>query len=245
MVQIHKYIFTLFFSISIFNVVSQSTLKKNQKYYKTSEVVDPDFGIYVYNKLVFIIGGDSIRYTKEGYNAQGWQEDYYESGKLLHKGFYVDGTIKIFKNYYENGQVERNFISTDPRRSKMEIFYEDGKPRSTTAYFDGNPQNQYDFYRNGNPEYIEESDKNIEFLYKRNSFFENGNPESIFELLDKKSKKYIKKEFFENGKLKEEGTMLFRKELRDYQKDGTWNYYNEVGKLLKTENYYKGELLNN
>ncbi len=212
------------------------------KRFTPQEVVDPDYGIIIYNKLVNIIGGDSIRYTKDGYNVQGWQEDFYVSGKTLHKGFYVDGFIKIFKNYYENGQIERSFVSTDPRRSKMDIYYEDGKVRSNIAYFDGNPQNQYDFFRNGSPEYIEENDKNIEFLFKRNSFFENGSPESIFELVDKKTKKYIKKEFYENGRVKEEGSMIFRKDLGDYQKDGVWNYYDDKGKLLKTENYYKGEI---
>ena len=212
------------------------------KRFTPQEVVDPDYGIIIYNKLVNIIGGDSIRYTKDGYNVQGWQEDFYVSGKTLHKGFYVDGFIKIFKNYYENGQIERSFVSTDPRRSKMDIYYEDGKVRSNIAYFEGNPQNQYDFFRNGSPEYIEENDKNIEFLFKRNSFFENGSPESIFELVDKKTKKYIKKEFYENGRVKEEGSMIFRKDLGDYQKDGVWNYYDDKGKLLKTENYYKGEI---
>lgn len=211
------------------------------KRYTPQEVTDPDYGIICYNKMVTSIGGDSIRYTKDGYNAQGWQEDYYKSGKLLHKGFYVDGAIKIFKNYYENGQIERNFVNTDPKRCKLEVFYEDGKPRSVINYFDGNAQNQYDYYKNGSPEYIEENDKDIEFLYKRNSYFENGLPASMFELVDKKSKKYIKKEFYENGRVKEEGGMLFRKDLGDYQKEGVWTYYDEKGNKLKTESYHNGE----
>jgi antitoxin component YwqK of YwqJK toxin-antitoxin module len=214
------------------------------KRYTPQEIIDPDYGIIRYNKLVPMMGGDSIKYTKDGYNAQNWQEDYYVSGKLLHKGFYLDGTIKIFKNYYENGQIERSFSSSDLRRGKMEIFYEDGKLRSTINYYDGNPQNQYDYFKNGSPEYIEENDKNIEFLYKRNSFYENGLPASIFELVDKKTKKYIKKEFYENGRIKEEGGMLFRKDLGDYQKEGSWSYFDEKGNVIKTENYHNGEKLN-
>lgn len=214
------------------------------KRYTPAEVTDLDYGIVIYNKLVHDIGGDSLRYTKDGYNAQGWQEDYYVSGKILHKGYYVDGFIKIFKNFYENGQVERTYTSSDPRRSKMEIFYEDGKVRSNIDYFEGNTQNQHDFFRNGAPEYVEENDKDIEFLYKRNSYFENGNPSSMFELVDKKSKKYIKKEFYENGRLKEEGTMYLRKEMGDYQKEDVWTYYDEKGNVTKTEKFHKGELLN-
>ena len=92
------------------------------KRYTPAEIIDPDYGIIRYNKLVPMMGGDSLRYTKDGYNAQGWQEDFYVSGKLLHKGFYADGFIKVFKNYYENGQVERSFSSTDLKHAKLEIF---------------------------------------------------------------------------------------------------------------------------
>lgn len=239
-----RQILFIIFLISFYNGIGQKYANQvpQVKRYTPQEITDPDYGIIIYNKMCAIIGGDSLRYTKDGYNVQGWVEDFYVSGKTLHKGFYVDGFIKIFKNYYENGQIERNFISSDPRRSKLDIFYEDGKTKSNIVYFDGNPQNQYDFFKNGNPEYVEENDKDIEYLYKRNSFFENGTPESIFELLDKKTKKYIKKEFFENGKLKEEGTMIFRKDLKDYQKDGAWNYFDITGKNIKTENYYKGEM---
>ena len=212
------------------------------KRYTPSEVLDPDYGIVIFNKMVLDIGGDSLRYTKDGYNAQGWQEDYYVSGKILHKGYYVDGSIKVFKNYYESGQVERNYTSTDPRRSKMELYYEDGKVRSNIQYFEGNTQNQYDFFRNGSPEFVEENDKDVEFLYKRNSYFENGNLSSLFELIDKKSKKYVKKEFYENGRIKEEGNMFLRKEMGDYQKEDKWTYYDEKGNVTKTEKYHKGQL---
>ena len=236
---------TYFFLLSTISFFGYSQTFSSQvpqlKRYTPEEIIDADYGIIRFNKLVPMMGGDSIRYTKDGYNAQGWQEDYYVSGKLLHKGFYADGFIKVFKNYYENGQIERTFSSTDLKHAKLEIFYDDGKVKSSINYYDGNPQNQYDFFRNGSPEYVEENDKNIEFLYKRNSYFENGLPESMFELIDKKTKKYIKKEFYENGRVKEEGTMLFRKDLGDYLKDGSWTYYDEKGNATKTENYHNGE----
>jgi antitoxin component YwqK of YwqJK toxin-antitoxin module len=238
--------YRLIYFISIFLAssagFSQSFSKQvpQLKRYTPAEVIDPDYGIIIYNDLVPMMGGDSLRYTKDGYNAQNWQEDYYVSGKLLHKGFYTDGAIKIFKNYYENGQIERSFSATDLKHCKMEIFYDDGKIRSTINYYEGSAQNQYDFFKNGAPEYVEENDKNIEFLYKRNSYYENGLPASMFELVDKKTKKYIKKEFYTNGRVKEEGSMLFRKDLGDYQKEGVWTYFDEKGNTTKTENYHNG-----
>jgi len=215
------------------------------KRYDPKEVIDPDYGIIIYNRMVGPLGGDSVRFNKSGYNLQGWQEDYYESGKLLHKGYYVDGLIKIFKNFYENGQVERNFTNTDPKRSYLDVYYPDGKARSQITFYDGNTYKQYDFFPNGNPEYVEENDKDMEYLYKRNSYYENGLPASIFEITDKKAKKYIKKEYYENGKVKEEGPMRFRKEMRDYQKDGDWTYYNDKGEVIKKEKYENGELVSN
>ncbi len=238
-----KHIYTILVVITTIYGYAQSFSSQvpQVKKYTPEEIIDPDYGIIRYNKLVPMIGGDSMRYTKDGYNAQGWQEDFYVSGKLLHKGFYADGYIKVFKNYYENGQVERMFSSTDLKHAKMEIFYDDGKIRSTINYYEGNPQNQYDFFRNGSPEYVEENDKNIEFLFKRNSYYENGLPASLFELVDKKTKKYMKKEFYENGRVREEGPMIFRKDLGDYQKEGAWSYYDEKGSLIKSENYHNGE----
>lgn len=237
---------SIFFIAALFIFMSGLTAQKFSdqvpqiKRYTPAEIIDPDYGIIRYNKLVPSIGGDSIRYTKDGYNAQGWQEDFYVSGKLLHKGFYADGQIKIFRNFYENGQVERSYSSTDNRHSKVEIFYDDGKPRSTIQYYDGNPQNEYDYFRNGNPEYIEENDKDMEFLYKRNSFTESGIPISSFELVDKKTKKYAKKEYYENGRIKEEGPMYFHKDLGDYLKEGVWTFYDEKGNVIKTEKYHNG-----
>ena len=235
------FIMTLVISNVIFSQTFSNQPLATSKRYVANEIIDIDYGIMMYNKLVPMMSGDSVRYTKEGVKAQNYQEDYYVSGKLLHKGFYADGAIKVFKNYYENGQLERSFSSTDVKRGKLEIFYENGIVKSTIDYFLGNPQNQYDFFKNGTPEYIEENDKNIEYLYKRNSFFESGLPSSIFELVDKKSKTYIKKEYYENGRLKEEGTMIFRKDLGDYQKEGNWTYYNEIGAIIKTEKFLKGE----
>lgn len=243
---LYNIFFTVCFTFIFFSVKAQrySDQIPQLKRYTAQEAVDPDFGIIMYNNMIGPLGGDSIRYNKGGYNLQGWQEDFYVSGKLLHKGFYADGLIKVFKNYYENGQVERNFTSSDPKRSSLDVYYPDGKVKSKINYYEGSAQKQYDFYANGNPEYVEENDKDMEFLYKRNSYFENGQPSSLFELIDKKSKKYLKKEFYDSGKIKEEGTMKFRKEMRDYQKDGEWLYYDENGKVVKKEKYQNGELIN-
>lgn len=56
----------LFLLIHIY-FFSQNVIKPKELYKPTQqEVVDPDYGITIYNKLVPCMGGDSIRYNKVG-----------------------------------------------------------------------------------------------------------------------------------------------------------------------------------
>lgn len=212
------------------------------KRYKSADVVDSAYGITLFDKMAPSIGGDSVRYDKKGYSAQGWMEDYYVSGKLLHKGFYVDGELRAFKNYYENDQIERAFRMVDFKHSEVIVYFPDGKLKSQVHYYSKAVQKEIDYFHNGNVDMIEESYGDNDYLIKRNSFYENGYAQTIFELIDKKKKTYMHKEFYENSKLKEEGTLKFYKDKNDYLKEGEWKTYNEQGELKKTEQYQQGEL---
>ncbi len=212
--------------------------------YSAAKVVDPVYGITMYEKLNAKIGGDSVRHDRKGYACQEWVQDIYESGKILHRGYYEDGQLKIYKNYYENGTVERSFKQLDFKRCNMQLFYPDGKLKSEITYYDGSPQIWTDYYPNGQIEYYEENTKDMECLVARKSYAENGKPQEIFELLDPKKKKYNKKEYDENGKLKAEGTMKYNASLIDYQRDGIWTIYDEKGNTTK-EKWVKGEQVKN
>ena len=212
------------------------------KKYEFKDVYDSLYGIVKYNGLVFSIGGDSIRYDHKGHNAQGWIEDFYTNGNILHKGYYVDGQLRVFKNYFETGEIERNFRLTDGKRSEMTIFYRDGKTKSLVEYYGDVVTKQVDYYANGLKEYEEESDKNGEILWKKISYFSDGFIENSLEVIDKKKKKFIQKEYYAGGKIKLDGEMHFDLATYDYVKEGVWNYYDESGKVVKTERYHKGEL---
>ena len=208
--------------------------------YSAAKVVDPVYGITMYEKLNAKTGGDSVRHDRKGYAVQEWVTDIYESGKVLHKGYYEDGQLKIYKNYYENGTVERSFKQIDFKRCNMQIFYPDGKLKSEITYYDGAPQIWTDYYQNGQIEYYEENTKDMKLLVTRKSYAEDGKPQEIFELADPKKQKYTQKEYYENGKLKAEGTVNFNKSVLDYQKNGNWTVYDEKGKATK-EKWVKGE----
>jgi antitoxin component YwqK of YwqJK toxin-antitoxin module len=214
-----------------------------QTKYNAAKVVDPDYGITMYEKLNFQTGGDSVRNDKKGYASQGWIEDIYESGKLLHKGYYEDGHLKIYKNYYENGNLERAFKILDFKRCNLQLFYADGKLKSDITYYEGAAQIWTDYYQNGQIEYTEENTKSMEYLIKRNSYAQDGKPQDLFELVDPKKKVYSKKEYYENGSIKSEGAMKYNKAVADYQKDGVWKNYDEKGKITE-EKYVNGELVN-
>jgi len=209
--------------------------------YKASKVVDPVYGITMYEKLNPKTGGDSVRNDRKGYACQEWVQDIYESGKVLHRGYYEDGQLKIYKNFFENGNVERSFKSVDFKRSNMQVFFPSGKLKSEITYYDGSPQIWTDYYANGQIEYTEESSKKMDYLVYRKSYAEDGKPQEIFEVTDPKKKKYSKKEYYENGKIKAEGPMKYNASFIDYQKDGIWNIYDENGNLIDKEQWVRGE----
>jgi antitoxin component YwqK of YwqJK toxin-antitoxin module len=208
--------------------------------YNAAKVIDPVYGIKMYEKLNFAIGGDSVRNDKKGYACQGWISDTYESGGVIHKGYYEDGHLTAYKNFYENGTVERSFKMVDFKRSNMQLFFPDGKLKSNVTYYEGNPQIWIDYYNNGQIEYSEESAKSMEYLISRKSYAEDGKPQEIFEMTDPKKKLYFKKEYYENGNIKEEGQLRFNPAAIDYQKIGTWKVYDESGKVSE-ENWVNGE----
>jgi antitoxin component YwqK of YwqJK toxin-antitoxin module len=211
--------------------------------YKASQVTDPERGIALYDRMNIAIG-DSSRHNPKGYAASDWIEDYYESGQLLHKGFYIEGKLKVYKNYWENGKLERNFRFIDFTKSQMTIYYKDGQMRSDIIYKEGAAQKTNEFYPTGKPDFEEEYDKNIEYLMFRKSYYENGNPSSILELKNPKKKLYYQTDYFENGKPKEEGGLVLIPGTEDYRKDGSWKVYDETGKLTAEEEYAKGSLSN-
>jgi antitoxin component YwqK of YwqJK toxin-antitoxin module len=209
--------------------------------YDPAKVIDPEYGIIMYEKLNFAIGGDSVRNDKRGYAASGWISDLYKSGSLIHKGFYEEGHLKVYKNFYENGNVERSFKVIDFKKSNHQIFYPDGKMKADITYYEGAILMETDYYPNGQIEYIEENHKSMEYLIQRKSYTQDGKPQELFEMIDPKKKIYSKKEYYENGNIKSEGTMKFNVAVTDYQKDGAWKNYDESGKLISSEVWQNGE----
>ncbi len=204
--------------------------------YDPAAVIDSTFGITLYDGLCTALGGDSVRFVGKGYKANDWIEDFYTTGKMIHKGLYQMGQLKAFQNFYPNGIMERSFKMKDMKRGEMIQYYDDAKVRSEVDYYEGIVQKQTDYYRSGVISYAEESDKKAEMLIKKNSYRENGQVFISFELTDKKKKLYYHKQFNKEGGLWHEGPMVFYQ--GDYVKEGEWKYYDKQGKVTKTAKFH-------
>lgn len=236
---LHIFCFFILFSASAQNDLTNKSL--DNKTYLPADVIDVKYGIVKYENLNMLLGGDTVR-NKNGYAANGFIQDYYTSGRLLHKGFYLEGQLKIYKNYYPNGQVERNFRMVDLKKGKMDVFYESGSQKSSIFYIDGEVQKWKDFYPNGKLEYIEIYDKSISYYVEKINYYENEIAESTLLLENKKKMLYTQTYFYENGQVKEIGEMKYDKSMFDYLRVGTWKYFDVAGSTKKEVKYVNGEV---
>jgi antitoxin component YwqK of YwqJK toxin-antitoxin module len=226
----------LFLSLLFAAQISQA-----QNKYKASDIIDERYGITMYNNLIRMAGGDSVR-NCDGSPCHGYVSDFYLDNKLMHKGYYVDGMIRIFKNFWKNGKVERKFTILDDHKAKLKVFYESGAAKSEVYYMDGDVREWRDYYENGNIEFEEKYVKAHDHIEYRRFFYDSGEESNIIEFEKKGKKLYRQTLSYPNGKVKEEGSLVYSDTSFDYMKIGDWKRYDETGKLLKTVSYVMGTI---
>jgi len=228
------FVFFIFLNINVFGQYTDKEIDK-------AEDTIPSITEYeIYNK---ILGGDSIRLCN-GYPCKGWIKDTYPNQSLRHRGFYVDGRLEsVYKNYYENGQLEREFTLKNYKNSSMNIFYPDGKKLSEIEYVFSDPISWTDYYPSGQIEYTEAYHSSGDYILSRIFYYQNGQIQSSFKLLIKKKNLFEKIDYYPNGTIKEKGMMVYNKSIGDYQQTGKWSYYKENGELSYEENYYKNKII--
>ncbi len=200
-----------------------------------STIVDEEYGIDFFDKYNTVLGGDSSRTNKYGQALEGWGTDYYNNLSLLHKGYYINGKLRVYKNYYPDGKVEREFKYTGTNKCMLKKYFPNGELKTTVVYTDGEVSKWEDFFSNGNIAYKEVYDASKGYIISRLSYTENGTPELIMTLKSKKEKTYSYSSYFENGIKEQEGEMQYNSSINDYVKSGTWQIYNEKGEVLVIE----------
>jgi antitoxin component YwqK of YwqJK toxin-antitoxin module len=208
------------------------------------QVYDTIYGIQLYDKFNPITEGDSIRKYTDGHLCNGMIEDHYPEGGMLHKGFYTDGQLTEYTNYYPNGEVERTFKAVSDRKTELKKYYQNKVLKSDVLYYQGNSTLWQDYYDNGKLSYLEEYDKDHERLLRRCSYFKDGTAQSIFVPLSQSGNiiRYSLKEYFPNGQLQEESESIYNKDSFDFVKDGDDKQYDEKGNLVGEYEYVGGML---
>lgn len=209
------------------------------KRYFEKDIIDSLQGINMYKRLVAATGGDSIKYNGQGYNLQGWSEDFYMSGKLLHRGYYLNGQLITYKNFFENGQCERVLMNPDPLHCNETIYFNNGNTRRETNYYNGLPQKRSDYFENGQQKYSEEYEKQMRYLIRSKTWYASGGVETSLELSDPKTLEFDKKTYYNNGQIKEQGSLLFSESTKEYVKIGAWTSYDVDGKNKQVQKHPK------
>lgn len=207
-----------------------------EKRYKASEVRDSSGQILIYNCYMELLG-DSLRNNAKGLPIEGWKEDYYEGAKILHKGYYKAGKLSMFKNFYENGKVERVFARIDSLNTNLEVFYENGNQREQINYVQKEIKRHSEFFENGLLKQSEEYNPKNSQLLKRKLWFSNGTLNEELSLTDPKSMKYQHRIYHNNGKLAESGWSYLRDGSPEIIRSGTWNILDSTGTKKKSKVY--------
>lgn len=239
-----KFLFSLFFVVSLLITgFSQQDLEKqiDKEPVFTEDFVDEIYGITYYEPLNLALNGDSVRMNR-GYAVNGWIEDFYTNGKMIHRGYYIEGQLKIYKNFYPNGALEREFTNIDNFRSKLTVYYDNGTVKSQVKYMESSPKLWIDYHPNGKMEYYEEYHKGLMYHIAKRTYFDDETPSSLMELTHKKKLTYSLNEFYKGGANKLKGELIYNKDNYDYQRIGNWIYYNIDGSQDKVEKYVDGQV---
>ncbi len=217
--------------------------KEEKTKYDPGKVIDSIYGVEMYRPLNKKLEGDSVRDCGD-YACDSWVKDYYNNGNLLHKGYYVEGQLKLYKNYYPDGTLEREFKPKTTVKSILKKYYPNGQLKSEAIFLGKVSKEWTDYYRNGQVKYHEKYDKGINYYLKKESYQKDGTPQEIFRITDENDLRFVQKEFHKNGKKKVEGTLYYDEDMFDMRRDGKWKYYDKEGNLVKEEEYVDGELTN-
>ncbi len=202
---------------------------------------DEDNGLAVYDRFLAMIGGDSVR-TCNGYPCIGWVEDRWPEGALKHRGYYDNGHLILFKNYFRSGALERAFKRLDDRKCVLKSFHGNGRLRSEALYVDGASLEYADYYPSGQMRYREEKDRSEPYYTVMDLFAENGTPLSTLHLVDKKHMIFEQHEYHANGQVHVSGRAQYDPGSMDSKRIGTWSTFGEDGKLIQEEKYVEGKL---
>lgn len=208
-------------------IISSTLLAQTKGFVTYEEVTSKEFGITYYDQFIIKRENPVIRLNDKGKPINGMVVDKYKTGGVAHQGFYQDGKLTYFVNYYPNGYTERVYKQLDPKKSKLKVFYASGGVKSEVLYLDNAALKWKDYYENGQLAFYEEFNKDFTFHVIKVSYYQNGQVERKLERV--KKYQFLQTEYFESGKLKTKGELRYNRFTFDYEEVGSWLYYSADG----------------
>lgn len=212
------------------------TAKPQGRIFTISQVLDSTYGVEYFERFNPLMGNDSIR-KHEGYAVKGLITDKYANGQILHKGYYIDGQLRNYTNYYPDGKIEREFKPLNDIDYQLIKYYTNKQIKSKIIIRRNQFLSWTDYYENGNLELEDIFIPGTDIYQSKKTGYENGNLESELLLINKKKFLYYEKNYYPNQQLESKGEKRYDKNLSGYLKQGKWEFYKEDGTLDKTENY--------
>lgn len=202
-------------------------------------------GITYYDMYNPFMEGDSIRMCGKT-PCNGWIKDYYEDKiTIKHQGSYVNGKLtSVYKNNYPNGSLERFFqMSANGSTAKIETYFPNGQKHFKVVYRKQDIIEFEEYDEAGKPQIIEKMDKKGEYYEYQKYYYPDGKPFSEMIMVEKGKKIYSYLTWYDTGEKRTEGFKISQLATGDYLKHGVWKYYDKSGKLLKTETYSHGRII--
>lgn len=233
----------LFISIFTFQVYGQ--FEDDNYWLKDRENDSINEGITEYDKYNPFMEGDSIRLCGK-VPCNGWIKDFYSDNiTIKHQGSYVNGKLtSVYKNNYPNGTLERFFqLSANGTSANLETYYPNAQKHYKVVYRKQSIIEYEEYDDKGNPQIQEKMDKKGQYYEYQRYFYPDGKPFSHLTILEKGKKIYTYLSWYDTGEKRQEGFKICQLATGDYLKHGIWKYYSKDGKLLKSETYSNGRLI--
>lgn len=209
--------------------------------YDLEQVEDPDQGIVLYNQYASGMNDrGEVRQDAEKHVLSGWQEDFYTNGKKLHKGFYENGSLVKFENFYPNNQLERRYKGKIDEAIELKVYYTNGTLREEYKWKNGRVSERHKFFSDGSEELVYETTKSG-LLKVEQHFQKNGVMIKQIQLLDEVRRKYQSLTWTSKDNPIERIDYILD-EKGNKIRHGTYKKFDRNGQLAVHKVYKKGEV---
>lgn len=230
--------FILLLSGVLLNYTAAQTGSKNfVKRHSHAQVLDSTEGMLIYQRMMQVLRKDYELLQEQGSVVQGWNEEYYDNGELMHISYYKEGQLVLFKNFFENNQCQNHITYTDPQNCHIDVYFENGGLKNQLDFSESFPGKMTEFFANGLPKSQLEYSKEKKCVVFKRAWFMNAELQSELELINVEEQTYHEKLYYPNGQLKEEGDLLYSIENKAFIKTGVWITYESSGKKKSSEKF--------